>query len=454
MSNAASATIAAGTFDAERFWRDPNASQLPFVPDKERAFIAGAMDELLFPFCGEGGTLLTRFGMHNAQHDYLRKLGFRFDANHAPLASYAHHEDSPPSVFELALAEEAREVIERMLPPGSKLNAYAVAPQLDRFVERYGLDAELPNNDVVRKVNSKIYSNHLYETLGLRPPGTVADSAEQLARIGERMLSEGPFLIKDPYGVSGKGNMLVTSAPLLRRIVKHVDGQERSGRATCFLMEPFLQKETDFSCQFTVGADGDWTLVSVQIMHNNGLAYLGSVTADRDFMDRLEALGYFEAMKRVGSQLAREGYYGSVCVDSMLLAGGQLVPIVEVNARQSMGLINAGLDRHLAKRSLQGALTYLSVGYEHELDYAAWLEELERAELLFVPEREYGVIPLSANAFCFASRIGAPSAAVTAGKLFKGRCYASIVASDPDERSRLMARFRDHLQARRFTIYN
>ncbi|MFC4101447.1 ATP-grasp domain-containing protein [Paenibacillus xanthanilyticus] len=448
------ATVAAGTFDAEGFWRDPNASQLPFVPDKERAFIASAMDELLFPLCGEGGTLLTRFGFHEAQHDYLRRLGFRFETNHAPLAPNVYRGDASPNLFELALTEEAAPVVERLLANGSDLSAYAVIPHCDRFAQRHGLRTAMPDYEIVRHVNSKIYSNALYERLGLQTPGTVAYGAEQLASIGERMLDNGPFLIKDPYGVSGKGNMLITTAPLLRRVVKHVSSQERQGRVTCLLLEPFLQKEQDFSCQFAIGADGEWTLVSVQLMRNDGLAYLGSVTADRAFLDRMESIGYFDLMERTGRELSKDGYYGSVCIDSMLLASGELVPIVEVNARQSMGFINAALDRHLAAMGLQGGLTFLSVGYERELDYAGWLAELDEAALLFMPGRECGILPISANALSLASRIVGEAEPESTGRLFKGRCYVSVAARDHEERARLLARFREHLLARRFAIYN
>ncbi|MCD1257236.1 hypothetical protein B5M42_000105 [Paenibacillus athensensis] len=452
MNSRRASSLVAGSFDAEQFWREPGASQLPSMPDKERAFIIGAMDELLFALCSEGDALLVRYGLPVAQHAYLYRLGYRFEANRAPLTEAALTPSSPRSVFALGLEAEAAPAVERLSPQGRRLSAYAVIPQLAEFADRYGLAHNAPSYEAVRAVNSKIYSHHMYERLGLISPGVVAESAEELQRIGERLLAEGPFLIKDPFGVSGKGNMLVSAPPLLQRVVKHLLAQEQQGRSSRFLLEPLLEKETDFSCQFRIDDDGRWSLLSVQTMVNDAFAYLGSAQAGPELMTVLEQAGYFTLMERIAGELFKDGYRGNVCVDSMRLTDGALVPIVEINARQSMGLINAGLDRYLSDFGLTGSLISLSLGYERRFDYAAWLAELEREELLFLPGRSSGLIPLAANALCLAAQLAeAPQAA---GKLFKGRSYVCIAARHAEERLQLLGRYRQFLQSRRFAIYN
>jgi len=453
MNKGRASALVAGSFDAEQFWRDPGASRLPTMPDKEREFIVGAMDELLFALCAEGDALLVRYGLPVAQHAYLYRLGYRFEANRTPLTSLALAPSSPRSVFALGLAAEAAPAVERLAPQGRRLSAYAVIPQLAEFAARYGLAADAPAYAAARAVNSKIYSHHLYERFGLISPGQIVASAEELRQAGEQLLAEGPFLIKDPYGVSGKGNLLIAAPSLLQRVVKHLLAQEQQGASTCFLLEPLLDKQTDFSCQFRIEADGRWTRLSVQRIINDAFAYLGSTQAEPALLAELEQAGYFALMERLAGELFKDGYRGHVCVDSMQLADGMIVPIVEVNARQSMGLINAGLDGYLSDFGLTGNLISLSLGYEQRLDYAAWLAELEREGLLFLPGRSSGLIPLAANALCLASQLAeAPPA--PAGKLYKGRSYVCLAARTVAERALLLANYRQFLHSRRFTVYN
>lgn len=44
-----------GTFDAERFWRDPNLAKLPSFHDPEMENIVMAMDESLLPILRGAG---------------------------------------------------------------------------------------------------------------------------------------------------------------------------------------------------------------------------------------------------------------------------------------------------------------------------------------------------------------------------------------------------------------
>jgi hypothetical protein len=52
-------------------------------------------------------------------------------------------------------------------------------------------------------------------------------------------------------------------------------------------------------------------------------------------------------MERVADALRREGYVGPTCVDAMILRGGALVPLLEINARKSFGLLHCSLRRTL-----------------------------------------------------------------------------------------------------------
>jgi hypothetical protein len=71
-------TISLGTFDAEKFWRDENFAKLPELNDGSTHNIIAAMDELLFPLCGPGDVLLTRFAMRPVFKNYLENNPYFF----------------------------------------------------------------------------------------------------------------------------------------------------------------------------------------------------------------------------------------------------------------------------------------------------------------------------------------------------------------------------------------
>ena len=175
-----------------------------------------------------------------------------------------------------------------------------------------------PAPDVVAKVNSKVYSHQVAVELGFKDYGWVASSAAELVERGRRYLvadgmSEsaignrgydgavagsatgnrgyddaeperdrksrydgavarsaignrgysvgltcirGGLLVKDPFGVSGKGNCWSNPRGCWSGSAAHLAAQERAGKRVSLLLEPFLAKELDFSCQMRIDADG------------------------------------------------------------------------------------------------------------------------------------------------------------------------------------------------------
>ncbi|WP_248925700.1 ATP-grasp domain-containing protein [Paenibacillus hamazuiensis] len=431
---AAAKALLLGTFDAETLWRDEVLAKLPAVPDPQSRRIVHAMDELLFLFCRKGDALLTRYRMDPAHVDYLRGLGFDFTTNEWNLDD---HQDSSgafePNVFKRLLASSSSQSIHQFLQEKYTIDAFAVLDGMDELCSRFALQSRAPEMDTIRNVNSKLYSTRLKDRLGLPNVSRIVTSHRELQEIGEEMLMTGPLLIKDTFGVSGKGNLLVQTEGVLERIASYIAGQERQGKAVLFILEPLLAKENDFSCQFYVDEDGDYRFISVQQVVNSDFAYQGSVSASPAFLEKLEQAGYFRLMRETARCLHESGYFGHVCVDSMELKDGSLVPIVEINARKSMSLIKNQLDRYLAERSLTGNLTYLSLVCPGELPFVHLLAALEREHLLYRPERDGGVFPLSANTFGVNQR---------EGKRSKARLYVSVVADDAAKRSRLDAQFK------------
>ncbi|WP_341281897.1 hypothetical protein [Paenibacillus sp. FSL H8-0537] len=435
--------IHCGAFDAETLWRDETLAKLPSLPDPQAKAIVGAMDELLFLFCESSDVLLTRNPVAPAQLRYLSSIGLTFRTSDEPLeANSGAREENP---FQQMLNKGAVHKYKELLPPGGFVEPFAVLDGLQELSSLYRLGGRYPDMDTIRHVNSKLYSTELRESLGYGPPTRIVRNHMELRRTAEAMLGAGPVLIKDTFGVSGKGNLLIQSLATLERIAGYVAAQEQKAKSALFLLEPLLDKEIDFSCQFHIDADGGYELISVQQVMNAEFAYQGTFSASEELIEKLEREDYFKLMQKTADLLYESGYYGHVCVDSMLLADGGLVPIVEINARKSMSLIKKRLDDYLAEFSLQGNLTYLSVICNGIVEYADLLASMEREGLLFRPDRGEGILPLSAGTFTINQADGLKR---------KGRLYLSAAAGRIERCSELLARMRILLKTSGIAVTN
>ncbi|WP_204787461.1 hypothetical protein [Paenibacillus oryzisoli] len=302
-----------------------------------------------------------------------------------------------------------------------------------------------------------MYSAELSKRLTGSNESYPVHSADELHNVCQTILfKHKALLIKDPFGVSGKGNIKIDSISAVKRLVQYIQRQEQRGANTAFIVEPFFDVERDFSCQFHLEPDGSFRFISMQQMLNHHLAYLGSYSMAKEAVYELENRGYFKVMENIGSALYEQGYFGPVCVDSMQLTNGTLIPIVEINARKSMGLINHYLDGWLATDHRQGFLTFLSLGYRNHFDYEAMLQDMERAKLLFTPLQGEGIVPLSSATLLVNElyRDRDVSMGNEEEPFLKGRLYLSVFAKDVEVRMRLLSGTRALLASQGVSVYD
>lgn len=414
-------------------------ARLPSMADDQADAIVGVMDELQFVFSqSPDDMVITRIPMNAVHAGYLNEIGIYF-SNNTEAIPYA--EEMNVSYFRENIFELLYNSHSSPLPVAQQLSPFAVIPFTDRIRSVKRFQNSLPPVEVVSRVNSKEFSHLVAKDIFGTAPGTTVNSADELLYAGERLLKSGAFLIKDVFGVSGKGNLKIESEIFLHRIVKYVRKQEKDGRRTCFLVEPFLDKAFDFSCQFHVDEDGRTEIISSHKFHNSGFSFSGSRQIDDGFRDTLEKLGYFDSMKKIGSRLFDEGYFGDVCIDSMMLTDGNIIPVVEINARKSMSLINHYLDKHLiAKYGWSGMMLSFSLNVPGNLLFRDFFRQLRSQGILFEADSPQGLIPLSTNTFDVnAANVGKGGGLAS----YKGKFYASIISDRQDKKDSIMKSLND-----------
>ena len=438
-------TLYLGTFNSEQYWRNSEFSVLPSYEDSETTAIVSTMDELFFVFCtNPKDQLLTRIPMDPAHLDYLRLLGYNISNNQLPIDDSISNENSIPtsSVCSLLVCSKHKLYFNQMIKQVSCVSPYSILPSYSIFCRDYNIEGQIPSLESVRRVNSKIYSHKLRTCLCDYSVGQIVKSANEMNSVGHRLLSQSPFLIKDAYSVSGKGILLVEKESILSRIVAYLIRQEKQGRQTQFLLEPLLNKFLDFSCQFEIHQSGDMSILSIHQMDNTDFSFSEIHPASTHLQFKLEDQGYFTLIDTIAKQIYEDGYFGHICLDSMILNDGTIIPIVEINARKSMGLISYYLNRYLSQFSTTGKLITIDMVFSKKFTFHELLHRIKKLKILFEPNYPYGFLPLSANTLQINNR----NHDINKGDgRFRGRLYSTIVARVPQDYRYIQNAFKNEL---------
>ncbi|MFI6898449.1 hypothetical protein ACIBM4_30485 [Streptomyces sp. NPDC050256] len=318
---AAGGTVRFGSCDAERQWRPQGLAQLPTLRDPHAERLLSGMDELLAALCGPADVLLTHHRPPAAFTEMMHAAGF--GARHLPV---------PGPTGEPVEERLAAHGMDTAGLAGLACAPYAVLPSTRAALTRLGLEGQQPDAGTVRRVNSKTFSTRL----GFPGSGVVVTSADEL-----RSAAAGaPCVVKDPYGVSGQGNFVIERAAQLDRLLRVL--ARREDRIE-FVVQPLYERAADFVTHLDIGPAGQVTWHGTRELVNEGHSFRGSGPAGAALLEQLDRTGYRGTVEAVAAAVAAEGYHGPLAVDSMTTTSGELVPVLEVNARFSPALIAARL---------------------------------------------------------------------------------------------------------------
>ncbi|MFI0776844.1 ATP-grasp domain-containing protein [Streptomyces sp. NPDC021212] len=306
-----------------------------------------------------------------------------------------------------------------------------------KISESTGLPLAVPDSDTMERVNGKIYGRRLVEELGIRPvPGECCETVDELTAAVRRGLDERqPLIVKESYGVSGKGLIVLDTPVKAERLLRMV-GQRaaRTGSSAIHVVvERFLDKKCDLNYQFTIDRAGGTHLDFVKEAQTSGGVHLGHVMPTRLGAAHLAELE--DTAARVGKRLHADGLFGVVGVDAILGADDTLYPVLEINARLNMS-------------SYQGPVTerFLSSGAALAKHYTLDLEaplRFHEIESVLGPLTPRGPGGAGVVVTCF----GTVNAEAHRRPPFEGRLYTLLFAQDRDALTALDAQVRDALGA-------
>lgn len=212
--------------------------------------------------------------------------------------------------------------------------------------ERAGAEVRAVAFDVVARVNSKLWSHALEVEMSWALEGaSVARTPGELASAVARACP-GPqdkWVIKSPYGFAARDRVLGRGPSV--EWAQGAWASRRFARGEALVFQPWLEVVREYGVVAEVARDGAHRVLGVSDLQTNGAGTGTGYVLGRPPSDaRMVELERVAAV--VCARLRAEGYDGPVGIDALEHAGG-LHPLLEINARYTMGFVALAVERAL-----------------------------------------------------------------------------------------------------------
>jgi hypothetical protein len=228
--------------------------------------------------------------------------------------------------------------------------------------------------EVVYKVHDKAFAHHvsieeqmlpacLEPCVAVLEPDELHDPDRAIREIEARLAhwpawTAGRFTLKPRFGTSGRGRVAGNAG----RVAEVSGGFPRLAESGGAMLEPWLKRTCDLSAQLWIGRDRQLVLLGTTELlvegsglyrgHRGFLDSRGRVTSGNRYDEALR-----EAAVAVGQAAIAAGYHGPCGVDAFVFEAEpgrvELRPVVEFNARFTLGIIAMGLLRRALPRIRQ-----------------------------------------------------------------------------------------------------
>lgn len=428
--------ILLGNFEVENEWAAGEAG-LPRMAMTDSQLIVNRMDEFAVTLAGSDDTVLLKGAPDPDYLAYLAGLGLALPTIRAVTVSDPHR-----TVTQDVLADASLLAVLRDLASGGwGLWPHGVSSVEEQLAVRTGLPLAAAPAGVAKRVNGKTYSRTIANELGLRQPvGYACRTLDQFAAAVEEartwLRAGRPVIVKDAYGVSGKGLFVARDVAALERLHRMVARNgKRSGRgAVGLVVEELIDKRADLNYQFTVDRGGEVAFDFVREAITERGVHMGhripaGTTAGQDAELRAAAAA-------LGARLAADGYFGVVGVDALVGADGLLYPVIEINARNNMSTYQERLREAVIGTDRAALATHYPVRLRRALPFAALYDVL--GDLLIAGADGTGLL---------VNNFATVNAGAFRGEPFEGRLYAMAVADTPEGAAALDRAVRSRLAA-------
>ena len=212
-------------FEAEALWQDPTLVTLPSFVAAQADSQLSCLDEVQVARTA-AEQVFTVIAPDQALVGYHASLGLA--------SSRTSAFDNPEDWLAAGMPHwaEAAAVLCHGLPHQGRQRPFACVPAAYQCTAS---SAHLPSFDVVVKVNDKRYAVEVCRQLNIPQLGEIVSTRSSLLALNAHAL---PMILKEPFGVSGKGSLVVRHPAILERVREHLLCQVAAGRQVGLIAEP------------------------------------------------------------------------------------------------------------------------------------------------------------------------------------------------------------------------
>lgn len=365
----------------EKYWN----GEVFTVKNSQEDIVVNHMEEMNLFLTRKQDILILRAKPDRAYLSQMEQFGLEIPAIVCPKC-----EDETQSVSELVLEDELLiQEIKSMISGRDKVIfvPYGVSEPEERIAAKLGIDMFGSSNAINKMVNNKVFSRQFAIEHGFKvSAGSVCHGyAELESAAKEALVRYQKIIIKEPCGASGKGLWIVESEAKLKStllIIKRFFKENLDGE---WLVEEWCHKAADLNYQIYVGLNGEVEVFSVKEQKVNGTVYVGSVMPPAFTPQIMEHCR--ECGELIGRKLYEMGYRGILGVDAMILADGELIPIIEINGRFTLSTYVSFVLSQRQAQGLKAFAFYKKITLCSGDDYTAVKNKLQSENLWYHDNR-------------------------------------------------------------------
>ncbi|WP_240419140.1 ATP-grasp domain-containing protein [Paenibacillus periandrae] len=295
----------------EQRWND--CAVFPSVTDVQKLELVYQQEQLLLFIADERDTVFFCHKSDEQFLEYLREQGVRLP--------------NIVQVPDLKLSENMASNFQNSI-----LVPYIVSEETEELVHSIP-EARIFGShlDLVKRINNKFATRKMAITNGFNvTKGYFCTNAAELQNAYHSLRIAGfkKCILKIPYGSSGKGLKIIDgdkSFEVLQRFIL------RRSKQFELLLEGWHPIGHNINCQLWVDKNRIEILAITEQQIDENAVYQGTCFTPTYSTEILEV--YRNEMTRLGTILRKTGYRGICGVDSIIDSEGNLIPIIEVNAR-------------------------------------------------------------------------------------------------------------------------
>ncbi|QOC89745.1 ATP-grasp domain-containing protein [Micromonospora craniellae] len=406
-----------GNFEVEDVWGEDEPG-LPRMAFGSGSAVVNRMDEFALLLAGPGDRVLLKAAPDPDYLAFLTGLGVQLPEIHTVSAQNPQHTVAQDVLADSDLLSRIAEWAEQ----GAYLSVHGVSVLEEEIAARTGIRIAGSSAQTCKAVNSKVYSRQVADEVGLRQPAgrgcvTIAEWSAAVAWAKEVLAAGRRVVVKDAYGVSGKGIVVVDDPRRLDQMDRMVSRKARTTGSDriALVVEEFVAKRADLNYQMTVGRDGDVRFDFVKEAITESGVHKGHRIPAR--LDARQEAEIREAARLLGERLHTDGYVGVVGVDAMVGDDERLFPVTEINARNNMSTYQLPLQ----ERFVPAGWVALARQYPLRLSEPLPFKRLHGAigDVLLPRAGEEGVL---------VNNFATVNAAAGGEGGFDGRLYALVIA--------------------------